>query len=93
MNKTTWDVIKGYHVYIFHAQGIGERAMDRLISQGFFDGVIEIVPAGLIEELFQGNRPAGMARLDAACERGIPMILAPCTINLTGCGVTRKNRA
>jgi uncharacterized protein (UPF0261 family) len=83
---------KGYHVCTFHAQGISERAMDKLISQGFFDGVIDIVPAGLIEELFQGNRPAGMARLDAICERGIPMILAPCTINLTGCGVTRKNR-
>jgi uncharacterized protein (UPF0261 family) len=83
---------KGYHVYTFHAQGISERAMDRLISQGFFDGLIDIVPAGLIEELFQGNRPAGMARLDAPCERGIPMILAPCTVNLTGCGVTRKNR-
>jgi uncharacterized protein (UPF0261 family) len=83
---------KGYHVCTFHAQGISERAMDRLISQGFFDGVIDIVPAGLIEEIFQGNRPAGMERLDAACNRGIPMILAPCTINLTGCGVTRKNR-
>ncbi len=83
---------KGYNVCTFHAQGISERAMDKLISQGFFDGVIDIVPAGLIEEIFQGNRPAGMERLDAICERGIPMILAPCTINLTGCGVTRKNR-
>ncbi|MCX5813769.1 MAG: Tm-1-like ATP-binding domain-containing protein [Proteobacteria bacterium] len=83
---------RGYHVCTFHAQGISERAMDRLISQGFFDGVIDIVPAGLIEEIFQGNRPAGMERIDAACNRGIPMILAPCTINLTGCGVTRKNR-
>jgi len=83
---------KGYHVCTFHAQGISERAMDRLIYQGFFDGVIDIVPAGLIEEIFQGNRPAGMERLDAACNRGIPMILAPCAINLTGCGVTRKNR-
>ncbi len=83
---------KGYHVCTFHAQGISEKAMDRLISQGFFDGVIDIVPAGLIEEIYQGNRPAGMERLDAACERGVPMILAPCTINLTGCGITRKNR-
>jgi uncharacterized protein (UPF0261 family) len=83
---------KGYHVYPFHAQGVSERAMDRLISQGFFDGVIDIVPAGLIEEIYQGNRPAGMARLDAAAERGIPQIIAPSTVNLTGCGVTRKNR-
>lgn len=82
---------KGYHVYPFHAQGISERAMDRLIDQGFFHGVIDIVPAGLIEEIFQGNRAAGMERLDAACRTGIPLILAPCTLNLTGCGPTRKN--
>jgi uncharacterized protein (UPF0261 family) len=83
---------KGYHVYLFHAQGLSDRAMDRLISQGFFDGVIEIVPAGLIEEQFKGNRPAGMKRLDAACERGIPQVWAPCCLNLTGAGPTRTNR-
>jgi uncharacterized protein (UPF0261 family) len=83
---------KGCHVYPFHAQGISDRAMDRLISQGFFDGVIEIVPAGLIEEKFKGNRPAGMQRLDAAAERGIPQVWAPCCLNLTGAGPTRINR-
>ena len=83
---------KGYHVYPFHAQGISDRAMDRLISQGFFDGVIEIVPAGLVEEKFSGNRAAGMERLDAACERGIPQVWAPCCLNLTGAGITRTNR-
>lgn len=83
---------KGYHVYPFHAQGISDRAMDRLISQGFFDGVIEIVPAGLIEERFKGNRPAGMARLEAAAERGIPQVWAPCCLNITGAGPTRTNR-
>ncbi len=83
---------KGYHVYPFHAQGVSDRAMDRLISQGFFDGVIEIVPAGLIEERFKGNRAAGMERLDAACERGIPQVWAPCCLNLTGAGPTRFNR-
>jgi uncharacterized protein (UPF0261 family) len=82
----------GCHVYPFHAQGISDQAMDRLISQGFFDGVIEIVPAGLIEEKFKGNRPAGMNRLDAAGERGIPQVWAPCCLNLTGVGPTRTNR-
>lgn len=83
---------KGYHVFLFHAQGISDRAMDRLIAQGFFDGVIEIVPAGLIEAMFQGNRAAGLNRLDAACERGIPQVWAPCCLNLTGAGPTRHNR-
>ncbi len=83
---------KGYHVCSFHAQGISDKAMDQLIAQGFFDGVIDIVPAGLIEEVLQGNRAAGMERLDAAGARGIPQVLAPCCLNLTGCGPTRVDR-
>jgi uncharacterized protein (UPF0261 family) len=83
---------KGYSVYPFHANGTSDRAMDRLISQGFFDGVIEIVPAGLIEAKFRGNRAADMERLDAAGERGIPQVWAPCCLNLTGAGPTRTYR-
>ena len=83
---------KGYHVYPFHAQGVSDRAMDTLIAQGFFDAIVEICPAGLVEERFKGNRPAGMARLDAAGERGIPQVWAPCCLNLTGVGPTRHNR-
>jgi uncharacterized protein (UPF0261 family) len=83
---------KGYAVYPFHANGTSDRAMDRLIAQGFFDGVIEIVPAGLIEAKFKGNRAADMERLDAAGARGIPQVWAPCCLNLTGAGPTRSNR-
>jgi uncharacterized protein (UPF0261 family) len=83
---------QGYAVYPFHANGTSDRAMDRLIGQGFFDGVIEIVPAGLIEAKFKGNRAADMERLDAAGARGIPQVWAPCCLNLTGAGLTRTNR-
>jgi uncharacterized protein (UPF0261 family) len=81
---------RGYYVYPFHANGISDRSMERLISQGLLDGLIDIVPAGLIEELFQGNRAAGMERLDAPIERGMPLVLAPSTLNVTGCGPTRR---
>lgn len=83
---------RGYTVYPFHAQGISERAMEDLITQGFFDGVIDIVPAGAIEEIFEGNRAAGPERLEAAGQRGIPQVIAPCGINITDCGPTRKNK-
>ncbi len=83
---------KGYHVYPFHANGTSDKALDRLISQGFFDAVVEIVPAGLVEARFKGNRAADMERLDAALERGIPQVWAPCCLNLTGVGPTRHNR-
>ena len=81
---------KGYHVYPFHAQGIGDRAMDALILQGFFDGVIDIAPAGVIEEIFAGTRAAGPKRLEAAGERGLPQVIAPCSVNITNAGLTRK---
>ena len=81
---------RGYNVYPFHANGISDRSMERLIAQGFLDGLIDIVPAGLIEELFQGNRAAGMERLDAPIARGIPLVLAPSTLNVTGAGPTRR---
>ena len=83
---------KGYHVYPFHANGTSDTAMDRLIAQGFFDAVVEIVPAGLVEAKFKGNRAATMERLDAALLRGIPQVWAPCCLNLTGVGPTRHNR-
>jgi uncharacterized protein (UPF0261 family) len=82
---------RGYVVYPFHANGISDRAMDSLIDQGCFDGVIDIVPAGVIEEILEGQRAAGPKRLEAAGKRGIPQVIAPCSLNTTGCGPTRKH--
>ena len=56
----------GYSVIPFHAQGIGDRAMEELIEQGLFRGVLDLVPAGVIEELLGGNRAAGPRRLEGA---------------------------
>jgi uncharacterized protein (UPF0261 family) len=83
---------RGYHVFSFSAQGISDIAMEKLISQGLLHGVIDIVPSGLSDELTQGNRAAGKERLDAAAEKGIPQVLAPAGVNMTGCGQTRRNR-
>jgi uncharacterized protein (UPF0261 family) len=82
---------KGYYVLSYHAQGISDKAMVKFILQGYYDGIIDITPGGLIEEIFQGNRAAGMGRLNASA-RGIPQVLAPSGVNITGCGPTRKNR-
>jgi uncharacterized protein (UPF0261 family) len=81
----------GYSVYPFHAQGVGDRAMEDLLRQGLFDGVIDIVPAGVIEEMFSGTRAAGPNRLEAAGRRGLPQVIAPCSINITNAGPARKD--
>ncbi len=86
-------VEKGYDVEIFHAQGIGDQAMERLVGQGFFDGVIDLALMGVSDQLFEGNRPGGPHRLEMAGKRGIPLVMTPCGMNQTGCGPTRKNAA
>ncbi|MEM2684213.1 MAG: Tm-1-like ATP-binding domain-containing protein [Candidatus Nezhaarchaeales archaeon] len=77
---------KGYEVIAFHAQGVGDRAMEDLLRQGYFDGVIDVVPAGVSENLFKGNRDAGPNRLEAAGERGLPQVVTPCGFEMISCG-------
>ena len=84
---------KGYEVIPCHAQGIGDRAMEELIEQGLFDGVIDLVPAGVSEQLIGGNRAAGPIRLEAAGQRGIPQVVAPCGFEMISCGpLDRRDR-
>jgi len=84
---------KGYEVIPCHAQGIGDRAMEELIEQGLFSGVIDLVPAGVSEELIGGNRAAGPTRLEAAGHRGIPQVVAPCGFEMISCGpLDRRDR-
>ena len=84
---------KGYEVIPFHAQGTGDRAMEELIGDGIFQGVVDIVPAGVGEELLGGNRAAGSNRLESAGHLGIPQIVTPCGFDMLSCGpLERRDR-
>ena len=77
---------KGFEVIPFHAQGTGDKAMEELIGDGLFQGVMDIVPAGVGEELLGGNRTAGPNRLETAGKMGIPQIITPCGFDMLSCG-------
>ncbi len=83
---------RGYQVISFHANGISDRAMEELIGDGFFEGVVDVVTAGIGEHIYEGYRDAGPNRLEAAGKRGIPQVVGPSGLNFTGCGIQRKNR-
>ena len=76
----------GYSPIPFHAQGVGENAMEDLLAQGLFVGVIDIVPAGLSENMLGGNRAARPDRLEAAGRAGIPQVIAPSGFDMISCG-------
>ena len=94
-NAQVMDILeaRGYTVIPFHAQGMGDRAMEDLVDQGIFAGVIDIVPAGVLEELLGGNRAAGPGRLEAAGRQKIPQVITPCGFDMLSCGpLSRKDK-
>ncbi|HCX34494.1 MAG TPA: UPF0261 family protein [Rhodocyclaceae bacterium] len=76
----------GFTPVVCHAQGKGDRAMEEMIRDGAFHGVIDLCIGGVVEHLFKGNRDPGPDRLMAAVETGIPMVLAPCGLDILSYG-------
>jgi uncharacterized protein (UPF0261 family) len=76
----------GFTPIVCHAQGKGDRAMEEMILDGAFQGVLDLCTGGVIEHLFKGNRDPGPDRLKAAAAAGIPAVLAPCGLDILSYG-------
>lgn len=76
----------GFAPVVCHAQGRGDKAMEEMIRDGAFHGVLDLCIGGVVEHLFKGNRDPGPDRLLAAVETGIPMVLAPCGLDILSYG-------
>ncbi|MCD4721079.1 MAG: Tm-1-like ATP-binding domain-containing protein [Desulfobacula sp.] len=72
---------KGYQVTGFSAAGVGDRAMEKMIAEGFFQGVIDLAPGGVGEHYFGFMRDGGPDRLESAGKKGIPQIISTCSVN------------
>jgi uncharacterized protein (UPF0261 family) len=68
------------------AFGRGARAMEELIRDGAFSGVLDLCTGGVLEQLFTDSRDAWMGRLMGVGTRPIPAVLAPCGLDMLGHG-------
>lgn len=66
----------GYEVVVFHATGNGGQALESLIREGQFVGVLDITTTELADELVGGVLSAGPTRLTAAAIAGIPQVVS-----------------
>jgi uncharacterized protein (UPF0261 family) len=66
----------GYEVLVFHATGSGGRAMESLVRDGMFAGVLDITTTELADELVGGVLSAGPERLTAAARAGVPQVVS-----------------
>jgi uncharacterized protein (UPF0261 family) len=70
-----------YQIIGFHANGIGDRAMEGMIEAGHFLGVIDLAPGGVGEHFYGFMRDAGPDRLESAGRLGIPQVISVCGVN------------
>ncbi|OAX39369.1 hypothetical protein K503DRAFT_769561 [Rhizopogon vinicolor AM-OR11-026] len=76
----------GYSVVAFHATGAGGLAMERLIREGHFVGVLDITTTELADELVGGVLTAGPRRLEAAASCGIPQVVSVGALDMVNFG-------
>lgn len=69
---------KGCEVLVFHANGTGGNIMDSLVRQNYFDVVADLTLSEITMPVARGQYtdPQAENRMKAACEMGIPQVVA-----------------
>jgi uncharacterized protein (UPF0261 family) len=76
----------GYDVLVFHATGSGGRAMEGLIDDGYFAGVLDVTTTEWCDEVVGGVLSAGPDRLSAAARNGIPQVVSVGALDMVNFG-------
>ena len=76
----------GYEVIVFHATGAGGRAMEGLIADGYFAGVLDVTTTEWCDEVVGGVLSAGPDRLSAAGAFGIPQVVSVGALDMVNFG-------
>jgi uncharacterized protein (UPF0261 family) len=67
----------GYDALVFHANGVGGRAMEEMIREGRIAAVLDFTLSELTDERVGGFHAAGPDRLEAAGAAGLPQVVVP----------------
>jgi uncharacterized protein (UPF0261 family) len=77
---------KGFEVLIFHATGVGGRAMETLVADGLVEAVLDITTTEWADELCGGVFSAGPDRLDGPGRRAVPHLIVPGCVDMVNFG-------
>jgi uncharacterized protein (UPF0261 family) len=76
----------GHEVIVFHATGTGGRAMEGLVRDGYFAGVLDVTTTEWCDEVVGGVLSAGPDRLSAAGRSGIPQVVSVGALDMVNFG-------
>ncbi|KAI3917224.1 hypothetical protein MKW92_001210 [Papaver armeniacum] len=67
---------QGFETLIFHANGLGGRAMEDLVRSGFIQGVLDITTTEVADYLVGGIMACDSSRFDSIIENKVPLVLS-----------------
>ncbi|KAK4486018.1 hypothetical protein RD792_008680 [Penstemon davidsonii] len=77
---------EGYGTLIFHATGVGGRAMEDLVRGGFIKGVLDITTTEVADYVVGGVMACDSSRFDAILEKKIPLVLSVGALDMVNFG-------
>lgn len=80
----------GYDVLVFHATGSGGRAMEGLIDDGYFAGVLDVTTTEWCDEVAGGVLSAGPERLSAAGRMGVSQVVSTGALDMVNFGAAES---
>ncbi|MBA0803064.1 hypothetical protein Gohar_013313 [Gossypium harknessii] len=66
---------EGYETLIFHATGVGGKAMESLVREGYIQGVLDITTTEVADYVVGGVVPCDSSCFDVIIEKKIPFVL------------------
>lgn len=79
-------VKEGYETLVFHATGVGGRAMESLVREGFIKGVLDITTTEVADHVVGGVMACDSSRFDAIIEKRVPLVLSAGALDMVTFG-------
>ncbi|HEY1853938.1 MAG TPA: Tm-1-like ATP-binding domain-containing protein [Solirubrobacterales bacterium] len=76
----------GFAVVVFHANGVGGRALEDFVESGRASAVLDFTLTELGADLVGGLMKTGGHRMEAAGANGLPQVLVPGCVDFITCG-------
>ncbi|KAL9229556.1 hypothetical protein vseg_005010 [Gypsophila vaccaria] len=77
---------EGYEPLIFHATGVGGRAMEDLVKGGLIQGVLDITTTEVADHVVGGVMACDSSRFDAIIDKKIPFVLSVGALDMVNFG-------
>lgn len=77
---------EGYETMVFHATGVGGRAMEDLVKGGFIQGVLDITTTEVADYVVGGVMACDESRFDVIIEQKIPSVFCVGALDMVNFG-------